>query len=153
MSNIKLYKCDLQDKVLSSTYENTLKRKIAFVCKKINFNDSKIKWFIYRYNIFKHTCPPYINIENGNRFGYCDAANNTIWISILAINIDLYTAQQKKIDPTLILNPCPRDYLAEIIIDEITHIQTQLDHGNSKYDKKLKDNLNKYYSSYYKIFQ
>ena len=37
------------------------------------------------------------------------------------------------------------DSLANIIIDEITHIQTQSNHGTNKYDKKFGENLTLYY--------
>ena len=40
-------------------------------------------------------------------------------------------------------NDC--DSLENILIDEITHIQTRCDHGNPIYDNKHKENIQKYY--------
>jgi hypothetical protein len=43
------------------------------------------------------------------------------------------------------LGDIEEDFLADVILDEITHIQTNCNHGSSKYDRKLQENAEKYY--------
>lgn len=136
--------------VLYVNYEEILQKKISSVCSKIGFDDAKITWLIFdpnekgRKNAFDH-----IRIGmNGKDYGFCIPAENKIWISTLSIMKDKDSSPINRICSQLkIPGNVEEDFLADVIIDEITHIQTNCDHGNSKYDKKLQENAEKYYLS------
>ena len=54
--------------------------KIRKVCKKIGFDDSKIRWVIYKPNKYELNA----NLLSHD-FGFCILENNEIWISTLVI--------------------------------------------------------------------
>lgn len=136
--------------VLYVNYKEILQKKINSVCGKIGFNDAKITWFIFdpnekeRKNAFD-----YIRIGlNGKDYGFCIPAENKIWISTLSIMKDKDLSPINKIRSQLkIPGDIEEDFLADVILDEITHIQTNCDHGSSKYNRKLQENAEKYYLS------
>lgn len=134
MSNIRFEKC------LDPVYKKILLDKIRKVCKKIGFDDSEIQWVIYKPN--KYEIKLNTNLLS-NDFGFCILENNEIWISTLAIEKEHYNLIREKL--CVFLKENESDSLENILIDEITHIQTRCDHGNPIYNKKHKDNIQKYY--------
>ena len=130
-------------------YEKILQKKINSVCKKIGFDDSKITWIIFvpnekeRKSLLNH-----IRIGlNGKDFGFCIPAEKKIWISTLSIMKDKEAALpiNRIRDQLKIPEMVKEDFLADVILDEITHIQTNCDHGSDKYNRKLQENAEKYY--------
>lgn len=129
-------------------YKEKLNQKIQDVCSKIGFDDSNITWVIYNpkskskdkllNNIF-------IGI-NGKDYGYSILQYNEIWISILSITSKYSMLIEDRIAEILKLNnEKGKDFLANVILDEVTHIQTKCDHGDNQYDEKLKENYKLYY--------
>lgn len=149
MSNIKF---DFKNTAIIqyADYEKILQKKIDSVCNKIGFNDSKIIWFIFdpkekeRKNALNH-----IRIGmNGKDYGFCNPSENKIWISICSIMKDKDALPINRIRAQLkIPGRVEEDFLADVILDEITHIQTGCDHGSEEYDRKLQENAEKYYRS------
>ena len=75
---------------------------------------------------------------------------DTIGISILAIDKDIFYGNSimKKMNPLLknrISNS--EDILADVILDEITHVITKRDHDTDLYDKKLEEYRKRYYDT------
>lgn len=116
-------------------YKNTLQKKIERVCEQIRFDDSKITWIIY--NPVAHITK-YPDI---NRSGFCMPSKNEIWISTFSID----TAINYGVTKTQFKNKT--EFLADVILDEITHFQTNCDHSDEKYEKKYLENMNIYYNS------
>lgn len=149
MSNIKF---DSKRTVIALyvNYKEILQKKINSVCGKIGFNDAKIIWLIFDPNE-KERENAFDNIRiglNGKDYGFCIPAENKIWISTLSIMKDKDLSPINKIRSQLkIPGDVEEDFLADVILDEITHIQTNCDHGSSKYDRKLQENAEKYYLS------
>lgn len=128
-------------------YSEILQRKITSICNSIGFNDSKITWVIYD--------PPKPNLSNltnkirighnGLDYGFTLLTKNEIWISTSSImkDVDLPLASKifKKPEDG-------NDFLARVILDEITHVQTDCDHGMDKYDRKLEENCRKYFGGH-----
>ncbi len=141
---------DLKDSVAQLiNCKEILGNKISKVCSRIGFDDSKITWIVFdpnekeKENFFAHIRGYY-----GCDYGYCVPEINKIWISTLSIMKDDDASPLKKIHSQLkllLLNK--EDFLANVIIDEITHIQTGSDHGSEKYDTQLRENLISYYLS------
>ncbi len=80
-----------------------------------------------------------------SKIGFDDS--NIIWISTLAIH---QSGSIFEVEMRNMLNPLEayetrNDFLAEVIIDEITHFQTQKDHGDNIYEKEHINNRIKYY--------
>lgn len=131
--------------ILYADYKKILQNKISKVCSKIEFDDSKITWVIF--NPDEHEREDFLgyigrfcgwNLRRycGWDYGHCNPKKNKIWISTLSIMKD-YDASRLKKD----------DFLADVIIDEITHIQTDSDHGSAKYDMTFRENMINYYFS------
>ena len=134
MSNIRFEKCS------DPVYKKILLDKIRKVCKKIGFDDSKIRWVIYKPN--KYEIKLNTNLLSYD-FGFCILEKNEIWISTLAIEKERSNLTCEK---SCVFPPKNEsDSLENILIDEITHIQTRCDHGNPIYDNKHKENIQKYY--------
>ena len=144
MSNIQL-ESNGQAMILYCDYKKVLQGKIDNVCQKIGFDDSKIQWKIYDSKSNKKSLTQMLVGLNGRDYGYCNPKDNIIWISMLSIQKDASNFMLKNYNNLLKLQKDTNDFLANVIIDEITHIQTQSNHGSSKYDDKFKDNVMKYY--------
>ena len=122
----------------------TLNKKIDDICTKIGFDDSNIMWIIYT----PKTYTPLIDLICDYRessYGYCCPSEKKIFISTEPIQ----DAIQKKLLFKCIPSSSYRkenDLLANVILDEITHIQTGCDHGNANYNKRHQKNRNLYYN-------
>ena len=119
-------------------YSEILSAKIKEVCSKVNCSYEGIKWIIF--DPYKNTSNSLEKImvgRKGTDYGYYDLKNK-IWISTLAI--------KKEINKTKNNNKkYENDFLANLILDEITHMITKCDHGTKKYDDQLKRFKNIYY--------
>lgn len=124
-------------------YKFVLQQKIAEVCKAIGFDDSDITWIIFdnrNFNLIKHTANygwnlgELFTVNHGEDYGYCYPARNEIWISTFTLQQAAPAARKVYISSTPSI--CKRDILADVLIDEITHIQTQCDH-NTYYQAKI----------------
>lgn len=146
VSNIE-FETTGQAMILYCDYKKILQSKIDSVCKKIGFDDSKIQWKIYDPKTNKTSLKQMFVGLNGEDYGYCNPRDNIICISTLSIQKDASNSLLKKYNSLLRLEKDTDDFLANVIIDEITHIQTQSNHGSSTYDNKFKDNVIKYYLS------
>lgn len=133
-------------------YKFVLQQKIAEVCKAIGFDDSDITWIIFdnrNFNLIKHTANygwnlgELFTVNHGEDYGYCYPARNEIWISTFTLQQAAPAARKVYISSTPSI--CKRDILADVLIDEITHIQTQCDHNSISYKAKLGENKRKYY--------
>ena len=133
------------------SYHEILEDKINKVCDKIGFNDSDVTWFIFNPNELKcvdSRIPGQIikYIYRGMDYGFCDLKKKEIWISTAAIMRDYFQSLPNKMYSSFGLSRSTEpDFLADVIIDEITHIQTGCDHGDQSYDMKLRENAIKYY--------
>jgi hypothetical protein len=147
MSNIK-FDSKRTAIVLYVNYEEILQEKINSVCGKIGFDDTKITWFIFDSNeTDRKNTLAHIRIGlNGKDYGFCIPVKNKIWISTSSImkdkNLSLINKMRSQLKR---LGDIEEDFLADVILDEITHIQTNCNHGSSKYDRKLQENAEKYY--------
>lgn len=144
MSNIQLESIG-QAMILYCDYKKVLQSKIDKVCSKIGFDDSKIQWLIYNPKSNKTSLAQILVGLNGEDYGYCNPNDNMIWISTLSIQKDASSSPLKNYNNLLKLQKDTNDFLANVIIDEITHIQTKSNHGSAKYDDKFKDNVMRYY--------
>ena len=135
-----------------STYKLALQQKITEVCRAIEFDDSDIIWKIFNnsdFNVKKHAMncgwdlEGLFTVKRGEDYGYCYPKRNEVWISILALQQD--TCALKNISTGLAL-PLYRDgILADVLIDEITHMQTKRDHNDPYYNFKFEENKSKYF--------
>lgn len=126
-----------------------LQDKIKIICKRIGFDDSGVLWIIFnpasRYrNATRHAI--LVGLY-GMDYGFAKPDINQIWISTKAISSDSCSSSPKTLN-ALFRKSAQRDLLADVILDEITHIQTGLDHGDENYEHRLKENVVKYYFHY-----
>ena len=161
---------------LHEMYQSYLSKKIKIVCSKIKFEKNDIKWIIYdpkitsakksRLFLFTSYDPKSLTANpieksligtRGKDYGFCDPGNKEIYISILAIQGDLNGKNiLKQINNNLNLigktyklsgvTKNKRDFLADVILDEITHIVTKSNHGDDEYDETLERFRYIYYS-------
>lgn len=124
-----------------------LQNKIDIICEKIGFSDLGVLWTIYDpISLYKSSIQHAVLIgKNGRDYGFSCPILHQIWISTKAIlcNNDVFANE--------VSNALKRrrdDFLAEVILDEITHIQTGEDHGNLRYDLALERNQRRYYNSH-----
>ena len=143
-------------------YKSVLQRKITAVCSRIGFDDSKVIWEIFdsfvEYadgrrkptNINKM----FVGIKtNGADYAATDVKNRVVYVSLMAIRLD-----RSFVGIPIVSGALPlysglgfgrirkyEDKLANILIDEFTHLQTKENHGNEKYDKQLAKNIELYY--------
>lgn len=143
---------------LHEMYQSYLSKKIKIVCSKIKFEKNDIKWIIYDpKSLTANPIEKSLIGTRGKDYGFCDPGNKEIYISILAIQGDLNGKNiLKQINNNLNLigktyklsgvTKNKRDFLADVILDEITHIVTKLNHGDDEYDETLERFRYIYYS-------
>ena len=132
-------------------YNTLLQEKITEVCRKIGFDDSRVSWVIFDAESFyqnKITSSILVGTR-GRDYGFFKTDTHEIWISTKAIQMT--QARSRSLLKTSMLLNTPKhesDFLADVLLDEITHFQTGRDHGDVKYDRKLRENHDKYYCGY-----
>ena len=132
-------------------YSKILSAKIKDVCSKINYSYDDITWIIFDpndTNIHGEKINPLKKLMIGQRgidYGACDCEDK-IWISTLSIrkNMKKFDEKIKMSISTQMMNE--NDFLANVILDEITHMVTKCDHKTKKYDDQLKKFKNIYYN-------
>ena len=137
-------KTNFNNMLMFCTYTERLANKIKLVCSKINFSYQDIKWVIFdpkekKYNYIQNMLVGCRGVD----YGFCYPAKKEIWISTLAISKD-YT-HRRLYDASNIIKKNNRDFLADVIMDEIAHISTGCNHGNDIYDTELKNFRHRYY--------
>lgn len=128
-----------------AVYGDVLQRTIDAVLEKIGISDEGIEWVVFKEEKFLNTWglpvnPSFVYIyEKNYKYGFCYIDKQEIWIS---------TAALKKA-PNIIERMLPRkkeeNLLVNVILDELAHIVTGEDHGDTKYDKTLASFYKKYY--------
>lgn len=144
MSNIVM-----DTNVLLAVFKEILEKKIIEVCNRLGFDDSDVTWHIFDPKNKSNCILSQMLIgTRGKDYGYCNPKSKSIWISTFAImNSEMHSIQSNF--STLNnnrLHPSSSDLLANVIIDEITHLQTNCNHGTSKYDNQLLSNLRMFYN-------
>ena len=132
--------------IIVGNYKEILQNTISLVCKKINFDDKDVKWVIFDPKQGKSTSERLFVGRKGADYGYTNIQEQTIYISILAIQAS-EQIYGKKWNVRMRLGKIRNDFLSNVIIDEITHIQTKKNHGMEEYDKKLQENMDIFYLS------
>lgn len=130
----------------SPLFFKVLQDKINIVCERIGFDDSGVLWIIFnpvsRYrNTIHHAI---LGGSCGMDYGFTIPDMNQIWISTRAISSEKWLPTTKVMGD-LLWKSASRDLLTDVILDEITHIQTGLDHGDEDYEYRLKVNVVKCY--------
>ena len=132
-------------------YEMVLQEKITEVCRKICFDDSQISWVIFDAESFYSSkiASSVLVGTRGRDYGFFVPDTHEIWISTKAIQM----AQPKNtslLKKSVLPNTVKQesDFLADVLLDEITHFQTGANHGEAKYDRKLRENYERYYYTY-----
>ncbi|KUO79067.1 MAG: hypothetical protein APF81_17350 [Desulfosporosinus sp. BRH_c37] len=146
--NIKL---DDSVKIKSPIYSFVLKQKIISVINKIGRDRfDKVKWIIFdAKNLNKRKFSSLLNIPSvyivrqGKDYGFCIYEECEIWISTVTIQSSGLFEQNIK---TLVPELNNSDFLADVIIDELTHIMTGKDHGSKEYDMQFNEYHNRYYN-------
>lgn len=138
---------DTDAEVEISAYKSILQRTITDILKKIAISDKGISWVIVEEEKFKEMdgvsdidklLPISPLIKEKYKYGRCNPKTNTIWISKAAI----HTA------PLPVENLLPKKYqnqLVDVILDELAHVETGKDHGDSEYEAKIASFREKYY--------
>ncbi len=149
-----LIELDSRIRVLIIDYKKVLESKIKFVCSKIKFSYERIKWIIFDPNISDiygkkpNEIQKVLIGSNGHDYGACNGKDIN-WISTLAIKRDIQNNFSNEMYKNLnIIIKKKYDFLANVILDELAHIATGCDHGNSQYDEKLKEFHKYYYGSF-----
>ena len=142
---------DQKIRVLDIDYPNILATKIKIVCSKINFSYEGIRWIIFdpALSDINGEKPNQIRRmligKDGRDYGACNR-KDIIWISTLAIKREFQNYFFNKMNKTLdVMIRNKRDFLANVILDELAHIATGCDHGSLQYNAKL----NEFYKCYY----
>ncbi|MBO4510694.1 MAG: hypothetical protein J5718_05055 [Lachnospiraceae bacterium] len=157
MSNI-IYR-NTSTAVRGIEYSEILQKKITEVCKKIGYDDSDVTWEIF--DSFPENAdgsPKTVNEQiqaytetDGPNYACTFLDNNKVCISFKAIRVESCSSDLDLKLSDLVASKkeinAAEDELAEILIDEITHLQTRKDHGDDIYERKRLENRNKFYSA------
>lgn len=132
-------------------YKVILQENIDLVLKNIGISDENIKWIIFDEADFSSKQIPKnvpINILDQFgvfKYGLYNPATNEIRISTAAIrratpiiNTFLYK--------NICISPERRNFLADVIMDELAHATTKKNHGDSIYEEKLQYFRDCYYN-------
>ena len=132
-------------------YETLLQEKITAVCRKIGFDDSQVFWVIFDAESFysNKTMSSILVGTRGRDYGFFDPDTHEIWVSTKAIQMT-QSRSTNVLKTSILPNKTNHesDFLADVLLDEITHFQTGANHGETKYDRKLRENREKYYCAY-----
>lgn len=140
---------------LDSLYRTYLIETINRVLSKIGENSDDIKWIVFKKNNISDPlfCDNYFKNYGDKYFthkfkdGFCVIASKEVWISTHAINqsLNMNLLLTPSIKP--FINKESDDLLVNVILDELAHLKTKQNHGNSKYDMLLNTYHNKYYNA------
>ncbi len=142
---------------IPSYYCEVLRNKIRNVCYRIGFDDSNIKWIIFDPYIArlqeKENLLSIGKLEQdyllarfeplkGGEIAHCNISRREIYISTKVVDEICSTQVNSRL-----LHPLRKvDFPAEVIIHEITHIQTNRNHNDPKYIRKRDENERRYLS-------
>ena len=115
-------------------------QKIGFVVNRLEFVifDAKTKKInsttLHHLNVF---------IPAGRDYGYYDHNTKKIWISTMTLQKSQHPL---KLPFTKLIKPKPgSDFIANVIIDELTHRKTDKGHGTNEYDELYKQYICRFY--------
>lgn len=125
-----------------------LMKKVREVSAKIGFDESKVTWQTYRNLGIGDAIILYPQKQKKrNDYGYCNIEQKIVFIEEHLILNSLE-------NPDVFRAVFPEKYrltnqvtLESVLIDEITHIQTGLDHDTQGYDKQFQLNWNRYFEN------
>lgn len=130
----------------SERLRSSLQHKLKIILPKINEADSDIKWYIYDANNVPQKqdmgisslikLPPIPSLISNICPGFANPSSKQIWIldRPITLYIPLPEWSGKMND---FLRGNKEDHLADIIMDELAHIRTGLDHDSNIYNEKL----------------
>lgn len=131
-------------------YSVILKQALKDITKKIGVNASGITWVIFdeksfaekkKAGYFQVNIPSFLMLQN-YQYGLCYIDKKEIWISTTAI-------QSYSLNSPMLLNPFAMKkqdiLLVNVILDELAHIKTGKDHGNTQYESLLQEYHHRYY--------
>lgn len=146
-----------------------LQKKITDVCRRIGYDDSGVVWEIFdsfvEYADGRRKTSSFNRIfagikTDGADYASTDVKKRVVYVSLMAIRLD-----RNYVGVSLTPNFLPlnsglefgrvrkyEDKLANILIDEITHLQTGEDHGSKKYEKQFDRNIKLYYDGCSSVF-
>lgn len=152
MSDISFWENTLKSEMLKSN----LQHKLNIVLPKINETDSDIKWYIYDANNVPKKqdagieslikLPPIPSLISNICPGFASPQNRQIWILDRPITLYIPLTGFPRVTNAF-LRGNNDDYLANIIMDELAHIRTGLDHDSEAYNKKLLHYRELYYEN------
>lgn len=132
-------------------YSVVLEQALKDITKKIGVNAAGISWVIFdeksfaekkKAGYFQINISSFLMLQN-YQYGLCYIDKKEIWISTTAI-------QSYSLNSSMLLNYFAMKkqdiLLVNVILDELAHIKTGKDHGNTRYDSLLQ----KYHYLYYK---
>ena len=136
--------CDNPQKIKQEMIK-TLAQQILHVCRKLDFDDSSVTWLIYD-PLESTVCNPTSKTDIGTHtddYCHCDIDEKKIYISTFAIGLARILTDHDKCDRKSPVN----NILAELIIEEISKVQTCCSTYNNKVALKRRENIFKYYNT------
>lgn len=133
-----------------ATYRTVLEKAIHDVSKKLSLTPSpEITWIIFDSNrdLSQLSTMEQMIVKSrprkGHEYGYSDPKSKKIWISTMAIESYNIAAIPSIKIPGIKPVDC---LLANVIMDELAHINTGRNHGDPIYDRELMSYRSRYYS-------
>ena len=123
-----------------------LMEKVREVSAKIGFDASKVTWRTYRNYRIGDPISHFTKKKVYN-YGYCYPEKREVFIEEQLIMNSLQSPKFFRAVFPELYRSNDQVTLERVLIDEITHIQTGLDHGTTGYDKQFQFNWNKYFSN------
>ena len=131
-------------------YRIVLEKAIHDVCEKLSLTPSpEITWIIFDSNRDLSQLSPMEQMivkswqREGHEYGHCNPKSKKIWISTMAIESYNIAAMPSIRIPGIKPVDC---LLANVIMDELAHINTGRNHGDPVYDRELISYRSRYYS-------
>ena len=128
-------------------YNETLNNKLVEVANKTGANVKSVEWIIYeaekKVDLFNCSTPIRVT-RYGEEYGFMPLGTQQAWISTRAIREATLVSGHFS---NLSCFKEKSDILADIIIDELVHVETQKDHGTKEYDELHDSYCRKFYGS------
>ena len=160
MSEIKCYYGQASGACLSlDNFIPTLQEYLNKVLSAIGESDAGITWYICEEkNLPDYPRDPLTKLLNeafssmwNLQCGRSYIPTKEIWISTAAI----MTGTSRKMGSPVLNSVMPKrrepELLVDVILDELAHIKTGLDHGNPVYDGVLRDYRDRYYDNWFPL--